>query len=92
MLSLATWIGDLVGGRSPITFIDRPEDDPRVRRPDITLARTELGWEPQVGIETGLRRTVEWFRDWTREQARDGAAARQAPEPVRLTAGRATVA
>jgi len=39
-----------------------PEDDPRVRQPDITRARKLLGWEPKVDIETGLRRTIDWFR------------------------------
>ena len=38
-------------------------DDPKVRQPDITLAKKLLGWEPQVNPETGLRRTVEWFRE-----------------------------
>ncbi|TAL26602.1 MAG: SDR family NAD-dependent epimerase/dehydratase, partial [Frankiales bacterium] len=47
---------------SEIVFIDRPTDDPTVRQPDITLARTELGWEPTVGFEAGLERTIEWFR------------------------------
>jgi dTDP-glucose 4,6-dehydratase len=37
-------------------------DDPRVRRPDITRARAILGWEPQVGVEDGLTRTIEYFR------------------------------
>jgi dTDP-glucose 4,6-dehydratase len=62
MLDLATQIRDLVGSGSEITFIDRPQDDPTVRQPDITLARTLLGWEPKVGLEEGLRRTVDWFK------------------------------
>jgi UDP-glucuronate decarboxylase len=37
-------------------------DDPVQRQPDITLARRELGWEPRVPLEEGIRRTVEWFR------------------------------
>lgn len=44
------------GSRSPVEFVERPVDDPGMRCPDITLARTELGWEPQVGW------TVSWFR------------------------------
>jgi dTDP-glucose 4,6-dehydratase len=63
MLDLAKWIIDLVGSSSEITFIDRPVDDPTVRQPDITRARTELGWEPQVSIEDGLKRTISWFRE-----------------------------
>jgi dTDP-glucose 4,6-dehydratase len=43
--------------------VPRPEDDPCVRQPDITLARTRLGWQPDVGVTAGLTRTVDWFRD-----------------------------
>ena len=39
-----------------------PTDDPTIRQPDITVARTELGWEPEIGYEQGLERTIEWFR------------------------------
>ena len=49
------------GSSSPITFVERPVDDPEVRRPDITLAREVLGWEPRVRWEQGLARTVDWF-------------------------------
>ena len=42
--------------------IERPVDDPSVRRPDTTLAETALGWKPEVAIEDGLLRTIEWFR------------------------------
>jgi dTDP-glucose 4,6-dehydratase len=61
VLDLARWIRDLADSRSDITFIERPEDDPLVRRPDITLARSVLGWEPAMPIDQGLRRTVDWF-------------------------------
>ncbi|MEW2353856.1 NAD-dependent epimerase/dehydratase family protein [Spirillospora sp. NPDC029432] len=61
MLELARRIIDLTGSRSPIRFIDRPVDDPAVRRPDTSLARAELGWEPAVTVEEGLRGTIEWF-------------------------------
>lgn len=71
VLDLATWIKELTGSSSPIHFIPRPEDDPKVRRPDITLARTTLGWEPQVPIEEGLNRTISWFASRAR---REGAA------------------
>ena len=43
--------------------VPRPEDDPTVRRPDITLAREALGWEPRVALADGLRRTIAWFRE-----------------------------
>ena len=53
-----------VGSRSPIAFIDRPVDDPGVRRPDTTIARERLGWEPTVTWSEGLGRTVAWFRSY----------------------------
>jgi len=62
MLELAAWIRELTGSSSEITFIDAPIDDPKLRRPDITLAGDVLAWKPQVPIERGLRETIEWFR------------------------------
>jgi len=62
MLALAEWIRDLAKSESEVTFIDRPVDDPGVRRPDITLAQTTLDWSPSVPVEEGLLRTIEWFR------------------------------
>ena len=52
----------VTGSASPIVHQPLPVDDPKVRQPDITLARTRLGWEPRVPLEEGLRRTVEDFR------------------------------
>lgn len=63
MLELAELTRELVGSESPIEFTERPRDDPSQRRPDITLARTELQWEPQVGLDEGLLKTITWFRD-----------------------------
>lgn len=51
------------GSASRIEHIERPQDDPTVRCPDIALARQELGWEPRVAWEDGLLRFVAWFRD-----------------------------
>jgi dTDP-glucose 4,6-dehydratase len=59
---LAELIRTLTGSASPIVHIPRPEDDPTVRRPDITLARAALGWTPQVDLADGLERTIAWFR------------------------------
>ena len=62
ILQLAELVRDVVGSGSAIEFIERPQDDPTVRQPDINLARTQLGWEPVVPVLEGLQRTVEWFR------------------------------
>ncbi|HOT96452.1 MAG TPA: SDR family oxidoreductase [bacterium] len=53
----------LTGSASPLIFKPLPVDDPKVRQPDIMLARKLLGWEPQVDLEVGLTRTIAWFRD-----------------------------
>jgi dTDP-glucose 4,6-dehydratase len=52
----------LTGSSSRLVYKPLPEDDPKVRQPDITRARTVLGWEPKVGLEEGLTRTLEYFR------------------------------
>jgi len=61
ILELAEWIRVIAGSDSPIRYIPRPEDDPCVRQPDITLARTQLNWQPRVPVATGLARTLAWF-------------------------------
>src|SRR5688500_6457775 len=61
VLELAERIIALTGSSSTVEFVDRPVDDPGVRRPDTTLARQVLGWEPQVPWQDGLTRTAEWF-------------------------------
>lgn len=61
MLGLATMIKELTGSSSPIVFVERPEDDPKVRRPDTALAAGRLGWSAAVPALDGLRRTIEWF-------------------------------
>lgn len=65
MVELARTIQNLVGATNQITFVPRPTDDPTVRQPDISLARAVLGWEPVVALEEGLKRTIEWFRDYS---------------------------
>ena len=62
ILEFAEKIRRLTGSRSELVFRPLPEDDPRQRQPDITKARTVLGWEPRVGLEEGLERTVAYFR------------------------------
>jgi dTDP-glucose 4,6-dehydratase len=52
----------ITGSKSKLTFQPLPVDDPKQRRPDITRARQKLGWEPVVDLETGLTKTIEWFR------------------------------
>lgn len=59
---LAQLVLELSGSRSKLVFHPLPADDPRQRRPDITLARTRLGWEPKVSLREGLVKTIEWFR------------------------------
>ncbi|EHB56257.1 nucleotide sugar dehydrogenase [Mycolicibacterium rhodesiae JS60] len=63
MLELAELIRELAGSDSPVEFIARPQDDPSRRQPDITLARSELHWEPTVDVRDGLMETIAWFRD-----------------------------
>ncbi len=62
LLDLAKRIQRLTGSVGPIVFQPLPQDDPRVRQPDITRARTLLGWEPRVDVDEGLGKTIEWFR------------------------------
>lgn len=62
VLEIAKLILGLTRSSSPITHHPLPADDPKVRRPDISKARTLLNWEPQVELEEALRRTIEYFR------------------------------
>jgi dTDP-glucose 4,6-dehydratase len=62
VLQLAELVIELTGSSSEIVHEPLPVDDPTQRRPDITLARKVLGWEPEVALEEGLRRTAQWFR------------------------------
>jgi dTDP-glucose 4,6-dehydratase len=62
VLQFAEEIKRLVGSDAPIEFRPLPEDDPKIRRPDITKARQLLKWEPVVPLEEGLAKTIEYFR------------------------------
>ena len=63
VLQFAHTIRRLTGTASEIVFKPLPVDDPRVRQPDISKARRQLGWEPKVSLEEGLMRTIEYFRE-----------------------------
>jgi UDP-glucuronate decarboxylase len=52
---------EMTGSKSKLTFVDLPQDDPKQRRPDITLAKKHLGWEPKVALKDGLKRTIDYF-------------------------------
>ena len=62
MLELAELVLELTGSTSELVFEPLPTDDPRQRRPDITLAERVLGWRPEIGLREGLSRTHDWYR------------------------------
>ncbi|MBK7599238.1 MAG: SDR family oxidoreductase [Acidobacteria bacterium] len=68
ILQFAELIIRLTGSSSPIEFRPLPEDDPKTRKPDITRAKSVLGWEPRVPVQEGLEKTIDWYR---RVQAHD---------------------
>ena len=61
ILELAEKVVELTGSRSTIEYHPLPQDDPRQRQPDITLAKRELGWEPGIKLEEGLKKTIPYF-------------------------------
>ncbi len=63
ILELAKKVLQLTGSRSQIVFRPLPSDDPPRRRPDISLAKSRLGWEPRVDLEDGLQKTIAYFRE-----------------------------
>jgi UDP-glucuronate decarboxylase len=63
IFELATLVKELAGPKSEIVFLPLPQDDPVRRRPDITLAKETLGWEPAVPLRDGLARTIAFFRE-----------------------------
>jgi dTDP-glucose 4,6-dehydratase len=62
LIDLAKRVISLTGAKSKIEYRPLPQDDPRVRKPDITLASSKLKWEPKVSLDDGLKSTIEWFR------------------------------
>jgi dTDP-glucose 4,6-dehydratase len=63
ILELVQTILDLTGSQSPVEYRPLPVNDPKIRQPDIMLAKIKLGWEPKVGLEEGLKITIDWFKD-----------------------------
>jgi UDP-glucuronate decarboxylase len=61
ILQLANKVISLTGSRSRLVFKELPQDDPCRRKPDISLAMRELGWQPVIQLEDGLRQTIEYF-------------------------------
>lgn len=62
VLALAKKIKEITKSASSIVFKDLPVNDPKQRRPDITKAKNELAWRPEVDLDEGLKRTIEWFK------------------------------
>ena len=61
MIELAKQVMSMTKSRSTVVFKELPSDDPRQRKPDITLAQSQLGWNPQTDLKTGLLKTIEYF-------------------------------
>ena len=64
MLELAEKVIKKIGGKSKIVFRPLPSDDPKMRRPDIAKAKSELGWEPKVTLDEGLDHIIQYFREY----------------------------
>jgi UDP-glucuronate decarboxylase len=62
MLEVAEKVLHLTGGKSKIVYQPLPQDDPKQRKPDITLAKSQLRWEPKIAIEDGLKETIIYFK------------------------------
>jgi dTDP-glucose 4,6-dehydratase len=86
ILQFAETIQAATGSTSPIVFKPLPVDDPTQRQPDITRARTVLGWEPRVSLEEGLRSTIEYFRGALNETGSVQSAHAKPPESPELRA------
>ncbi|MBF0234011.1 MAG: SDR family oxidoreductase [Desulfamplus sp.] len=69
ILELAEKVIQMTGSKSEIIFKPLPHDDPRQRKPDITLAQKELGWEPKIKLDEGLQKTIAYFEELLRERA-----------------------
>ncbi|HYL97299.1 MAG TPA: SDR family NAD-dependent epimerase/dehydratase, partial [Terriglobales bacterium] len=69
ILECAQKVLQVTGSKSQIKFMPLPPDDPKQRRPDISKARSLLGWEPKVDLETGLKFSLDYFRQAVKELA-----------------------
>jgi dTDP-glucose 4,6-dehydratase len=68
ILECAQRVLAVTGSKSKIRYEPLPQDDPKQRRPDITKARTLLGWDPKIDLETGLRMSLDYFKKATFEE------------------------
>jgi dTDP-glucose 4,6-dehydratase len=74
ILDFAKKIIEFCNSKSTIQYLELPEDDPKRRRPDITLAKEVLAWEPQISLDRGLEKTVEYFKTTRAAMQKGGAA------------------
>jgi UDP-glucuronate decarboxylase len=74
MIELTEQVKDLTNSKSEIIYEPLPEDDPKQRRPDITLAKDKLGWEPKVPLREGLEKTIAYFSDLLKADIIKGAS------------------
>ena len=63
IFQLAEMVIEIVGSKSIIEFRPLPQDDPMQRRPDISLAKSKLSWEPSISLEEGIKETIDWYRN-----------------------------
>jgi len=68
ILEFAKAVNQVVGSSQPIAFLPLPENDPKIRKPDITKAKALLGWEPTIDLATGLAKSLEYFRTRVAEE------------------------
>jgi len=74
MIELTEHVKDLTNSKSEIIYEPLPEDDPKQRRPDITLAKDKLGWEPKVPLREGLKKTIAYFSELLKADTIKGAS------------------
>ncbi len=83
MIELAEMITKLTNSSSPIKHLPLPQDDPKQRQPDITLARNTLGWEPKIPLEEGLKKTIAYFEQHLRNNLHAFDAVRSLTQSAR---------